>query len=108
MNTDTIAGKFDQLKGEAKQSIGEATNNDRLANSGTFDQVKGAAKEAWGSTKDAAHDVAADAKVRTDETRLHDRAAGEDTAHSIRETVASAAQSVKNFVTGHDDVNHNR
>ena len=42
MNRDIAAGKFDQVKGKVKQSVGEAVGNDRLANSGTVDQVKGA------------------------------------------------------------------
>ena len=61
MNRDTAEGKFDQIKGKAKQSIGEAFGNDKLANSGAVDQVKGAAKEAWGNAKDAAQAVAHDA-----------------------------------------------
>ena len=61
MNRDTVEGKFDQLKGKAKQSIGEALGNDKLANSGTVDQVKGAAKEVWGNAKDTFHAVAGEA-----------------------------------------------
>lgn len=42
MNRETVEGKFDQLKGKAKQSVGEAVGNSKLANSGAIDQVKGA------------------------------------------------------------------
>ena len=40
MNRDTAEGKFDQVKGKMKQSVGEAFGNDKLANSGAADQVK--------------------------------------------------------------------
>jgi len=80
MNRDTVAGKFDQMKGKAKQSIGEAVGDDKLANSGTADQVKGAAKEAWGNTKDAAHTHA------------------ESHAHDVREKITSTVQNAKESI----------
>lgn len=103
MNTDIISGKVDQLKGHVKQSIGEATNNDKLANSGVADQVKGHAKEAWGATKDAASSVSTDAKIRAEREHEYAKANGKDTTHNVREGVVSTAESVKNFVTGHAD-----
>ena len=39
MNTDKVEGKFDQVAGKIKQSVGEAVGNDRLANSGVADQI---------------------------------------------------------------------
>lgn len=99
MNTDIAEGKFDQLKGKAKQSVGEAIGNDRLANSGTIDQVKGAAKEAWGNAKDAAHSISSDAKghVKADqaEAKLH----ASNAAHDVRERITSTAQNVKDSVS---------
>ena len=87
MNRNTTEGKFDQFKGKVKQSVGEMTGNDRLANSGTADQVKGAAKEAWGKTRDAANTVAADARARSEERK-----------HDIREKIVSTAQNAKDSV----------
>ena len=84
MNRDTVQGKFDQLKGKAKQSVGEALGKDRLANSGATDQVKGAAREAWGNAKEAAH---SGAQART-----------QAAAHDVREKMTSTAQNVKNAV----------
>jgi uncharacterized protein YjbJ (UPF0337 family) len=86
MNRDTTEGKFDQMKGKIKQSVGEAFGNDKLANSGTADQVKGAAKEAWGNAKDAAQAVSNDA---------HDHAASH--GHDVRAKITSTAQNVKNI-----------
>lgn len=84
MNQDTVEGKFDQVKGKVKQSVGEAVGNERLANSGAVDEVKGAAKEAWGNTKDAAKAVA-------DDAHAHAEAHG----HDVRSKITSTAQNVK-------------
>lgn len=103
MSTETITGKFDQLKGKVKQSFGEATGNDRLANSGVADQLKGHVKEAWGNTKDAAHAVSSDARanaaIEHEDADLH----GESTAHNLRDGIVNAAQSVKESVVRHAD-----
>ena len=87
MNRDTTEGKFDQLKGKVKQSVGEAIGNTKLANSGAADQVKGATKEAWGSAKDAARAV-------TDKAHAH----AESHGHDVRTKITSTAQNVKNAV----------
>lgn len=71
MDKDQVAGKFDQTIGKAKEKVGEAVGNQKLANQGVADQVKGAAKETWGNMKDAArttherhtHEAEADANA---------------------------------------------
>ena len=60
MNTDDIKGKL-------KETGGELTGDERLANEGRADQVKGKVKDAVGDLKDAAGNVR-DAATR-DETR---------------------------------------
>jgi uncharacterized protein YjbJ (UPF0337 family) len=95
MNTDTAQGKLDQLKGQVKQSVGEAVGNDKLANSGVADQVKGAAKEAWGNTKDAAQAVADDARAHAEIKHAEAREHG----HDLREKIASTAQNVKDAIS---------
>ena len=92
MNKNTTEGKFDQLKGKVKQSVGETVGNEKLANSGTADQVKGAAKEAFGNTQDAAKAVAADAHVHAEEH-----------GHDIRSKIASTAQNVKDSISAKAD-----
>ena len=99
MNRDTAAGKFDQLKGKAKQSVGEALGNQKLANSGAVDQVKGAVKEAWGNTKDAVHAVADDACAGAAAKHCEAKQKAADTAHDVRERITSTAQNVKNAVS---------
>ena len=81
MNRDIAEGKFDQMKGKVKQSVGEAVGNDKLANSGVVDQVKGAARETWGDTKDAA------------------AARSQSSARDVREKIVSTAQNVKSAVS---------
>ncbi len=70
---------------------------------GKFDQVKGHVKEAWGDAKDAAHAVSSDARreaaIEHEDAKIH----GEHTAHSIRESVVDAAASVKDAVVQHAD-----
>ncbi len=57
MNKDEITGKIEQIVGKAKQGVGEAAGNDKLANEGVADQVKGAAQETWGNLTDAAMEI---------------------------------------------------
>ncbi|WP_329115485.1 CsbD family protein [Streptomyces sp. NBC_01465] len=45
-------GTFDQLKGKAKEAVGKATGDDRMAGEGKTDQVKGKAKNLVESAKD--------------------------------------------------------
>jgi uncharacterized protein YjbJ (UPF0337 family) len=92
---NTLSGKFNQVAGKVKQSLGEATDNDKLANEGAAQQVKGHAEEAWGSVKHAANETAAEHK-----------AAHEDKAHDVRESIVSTAQNVKEHVQ--DAIHGNR
>ena len=103
MSTETITGKFDQLKGKIKQSVGEATGNDELANSGVADQVKGHVKEAWGNTKDAAQAVTRDARTNAEIERENAEIHGENKAHNVRESIVSAAESIKDSIVHHAD-----
>jgi len=103
MNNTTAAGKFDQVKGKVKQSVGEAVGNEKLANSGAADQVKGAAKEAWGNTKDAAKAVGQDARAKEEVRHSEVKADAHQAGHNIRETVTNAAQNVKDAVNSRSE-----
>ena len=105
MNRDTASGKFDEVKGKVKQTVGEAVGNDRLANSGTADQVKGNAKEAWGSTKDAARSAMDDRGDRTMMDRDTDTVTTrrESNAHDVREKITSTAKDMKDSVKDRAD-----
>ena len=101
MSTGTeskLKGKFNEVAGKVKQSVGEATHNDKLANEGTAQQVKGHAEQAWGSVKSAANDTAVDARARANESRAVHVNEGEHKAHDVRESIASTAQNVKNKI----------
>jgi uncharacterized protein YjbJ (UPF0337 family) len=84
MDKDQVSGKFDQTIGKAKEKLGEAVGNQKLANQGVADQVKGAAKETWGNVKDAARTT-------------HDRHAAEteDSASVKRENISDKVAEMK-------------
>jgi uncharacterized protein YjbJ (UPF0337 family) len=62
MNRNEIDGKVDQLKGNIKEKVGEATDNERLRDEGVADQAAGHVEEGFGKARrkvgDALHDVA--------------------------------------------------
>jgi uncharacterized protein YjbJ (UPF0337 family) len=96
MNTEKVEGKFDQVAGKIKQSVGEAVGNQKLANAGAAEQIKGAAKETWGHAKDAANAVNNDTQTRASVEREGLKARTEEKAHDLREKITSTAQNVKN------------
>jgi uncharacterized protein YjbJ (UPF0337 family) len=63
---DRIEGNVDELKGEAKQGIGRATDNPDLEAEGEGDELKGKGKQAWGHVKDAGEKVKDAVKDATD------------------------------------------
>jgi uncharacterized protein YjbJ (UPF0337 family) len=52
-----VTGSGTQVLGKMKQSFGEATGNEKLANEGVFDQAKGVVKDAAGQAAHAAVDT---------------------------------------------------
>jgi uncharacterized protein YjbJ (UPF0337 family) len=54
---DKAEGKVDELKGKAKEGIGDATDNEDLEAEGKADQVEGKAKGVKGDVKDAGEKV---------------------------------------------------
>ena len=62
MNKDEVNGKIDRLKGNIKESVGEATNDQDLRDEGIADQASGNVQEGFGKARrkvgDALHDVA--------------------------------------------------
>jgi uncharacterized protein YjbJ (UPF0337 family) len=100
MNSTKAEGVFDQAKGKVKQAVGEAFNNQKMANEGAADQVKGHAKEAWGNVKDAAKSTGT---RRTAEAEVK----GERAGHDVRTSVTNAAAQVKESVNrGADRMKH--
>ncbi|GII81473.1 CsbD family protein [Sphaerisporangium rufum] len=54
---DKFANKAEELKGRAKQGIGDATDDERLRAEGEREEAGGKLKQAGERVKDAAHDV---------------------------------------------------
>ena len=52
MEKEQVTGKVDELKGKAKQAVGNATGNPNLHDEGVVDQGKGKVKQAYGDLKD--------------------------------------------------------
>lgn len=90
MNEIKAEGIVDQAKGKIKQAFGDATGDQKTANSGVADEVKGHAKEAWGNVKDTASDM----NYRS--AGPDDRGARDD--HSVRESITSAAENAKDSI----------
>ena len=62
MNRDELKGKIDRMKGNIKEEVGEATNDEQLRDEGIADQAAGNVQEGFGKARrkvgDALHDVA--------------------------------------------------
>lgn len=54
---DQAEHKAEELKGEAKEAVGKATDNQQWQAEGKAEQVKGAVKQAADKVKDAARHV---------------------------------------------------
>jgi uncharacterized protein YjbJ (UPF0337 family) len=50
-NKDEIKGKFDQAKGEAKETVGRALDDRELENEGRGDQAGGEIREGFGTAR---------------------------------------------------------
>jgi uncharacterized protein YjbJ (UPF0337 family) len=51
MNKDELNGKVDRLKGNIKESVGEATNDPNLRDEGIADQAAGNVQEGFGKAR---------------------------------------------------------
>jgi uncharacterized protein YjbJ (UPF0337 family) len=62
MNKDELDGKVDKLKGQVKQAVGKATDDQRLHDEGVADEAAGSVEEGFGKARrkvgEALHDVA--------------------------------------------------
>lgn len=69
-------GKGDQLKGDAKEALGEVTGNETLKNEGKADNllgnIKEKAAEAGDAIKDKANEVAAKVEDKREEREAED------------------------------------
>lgn len=101
MNDSKADGFFDEAKGKLKQTFGEATNNQSVANEGAADQVKGHAEETWGSVKDTAHNLG------NSQTATDTHVAAEQHATNFRDKITNAAEHAKESIQhGLDNLEH--
>lgn len=84
IDESSIKGKFDEIAGKIKQTFGEGTNNNSVANEGAAQEVKGHTEQAWGSVKEAGADR---------QSMEQERATAE--GHDAREKATSAAETLK-------------
>lgn len=56
MDSDRIKGKGNEVKGEAKERLGRATDDRKLQAEGKVDKTKGEAQQAFGKAKDKMRD----------------------------------------------------
>lgn len=54
MNSDTLQGKWKQLRGNIKETFGKLTDDDLLQADGNADKMMGALQERYGYTKEKA------------------------------------------------------
>ena len=60
---DQASNKAEEFKGEVKQTVGRATDDEQLEREGAADKVKGKVKQAGEKAKEAAEQVAESAKA---------------------------------------------
>jgi uncharacterized protein YjbJ (UPF0337 family) len=94
----TMKGKFDEVAGKVKQSVGEAVGNDSLANEGAAQQVKGHAQQAWGSVKAAGETKVEEMRAHAHEVKDQHEVESEQRAHDVREKITSTAANVKDHI----------
>ena len=66
INKNEAAGKAEQLKGAAKEKVGEWTNDPDLEAEGEVDQAAGKVRETAGTVQRKTEDVIADVKKGLD------------------------------------------
>ncbi len=59
-NKDEVKGKLNQVKGQVKQGVGDATGNDRLHGEGVADEAAGDVQEGAGKVKRKVGDAVKD------------------------------------------------
>ena len=66
-NEQQTEGKWDQAKGNVKEAVGDATNNERMEREGQYDQAKGHVKEGIGDVREGIDRAANDAGNAADD-----------------------------------------
>ena len=60
-NRDEVEGKYEQVKGSVKETVGNITGDDEMSSEGAADKLKGDVQEGWGGTKRKVGEILEDA-----------------------------------------------
>lgn len=61
-NEQQNEGKLEQVRGDVKSGVGDATGNDQMKSEGEWDKIKGDAREAAGDVREGIDKVAGELK----------------------------------------------
>ena len=61
-NEQQVEGNLEQARGNVKETIGDAIDNDKMENEGKWDQAKGNVREGVGDLREGIDDAADDMK----------------------------------------------
>lgn len=105
MNTDEIKGKLQNAFGKTEKAVGGVVGSQNLQNAGAEDQLKGDAKQTWGNAKDAiseAHTTSSANIAATRDSAAYNvgRAEGHTEAggESLRDKIVTGAERFKDNV----------
>lgn len=87
MNTNTIQGNWDEIKGKIKTKWGQISEDEIETLKGNLDQLAGKIQKAYGHTKDQAESEYKDFKASLTTAK-----------EAIKDGIANAAQAVENKV----------
>jgi uncharacterized protein YjbJ (UPF0337 family) len=96
MNKSHVTGGIDKAVGKVKEAVGNAINNQKLANEGAAQQVCGEARETWGNVKDSAAELHKTVRAKADDVKVRTR----DDQQTMRDKVTSTATRVKEDIAG--------
>ncbi len=99
MNSDTLQGKWKQLRGNIKETFGKLTDDDLLQADGNADKLQGALQERYGYTKEKAQQewesFARQYASVTEDAKQSINTVVDDAKQKIGNMVASGAQAAK-------------
>jgi uncharacterized protein YjbJ (UPF0337 family) len=87
MNSDKVKGAMQKVGGRVEEAAGALVGDENLKLAGKEDQIKGEAREAWGNVKDAGQNLIDQAKAAKADAELKSaRARAFDREHAVEVT----------------------
>ena len=68
-NEDQAEGKFEQVRGDLKENLGDAIGNEQMENEGKLDQAKGNVREGMGDVREGIDNAVDDLRNKDDYNR---------------------------------------